>query len=372
MIEARQRSGAPKPFAAIAHEAAGRSKTTGLFLAMALFVLCLAPAAASAVSAQVNTGAAELRAGRYQSAVQQLTAALGDESMSSRDAALALYYRGLANRKLGRHTQAIADLGNGIFLGLPSTDRVAAQVERGFAYRDLGLAEESKRELAYAQKAAPSQTARLTQQGGVNVREVATGTQQVAVGGFWDRLSPFSGTTGTPAKAPPPAQTTTSGPAATEGWSTQVATGDQTIPASPPPQAPAPAAAPSQPPQAAPAPAPQPEPSGNAITRWFGSWGNSYAEPPAQTASTAAGGGGYRLQLAASRSEAEARQLWQKVSSSNPALASKTPQIEEADVGDLGTFYRLQIGPFSDKAESEKLCNDLKRSGVECFLVVAR
>ncbi|WP_141693802.1 SPOR domain-containing protein [Methyloligella halotolerans] len=324
---------------------------------------------AYAVSAAVDAGAAELRAGQYQSAVQRLTAALGDESLSSREAALALYYRGLANRKLGRHAQAIADLGNGIFLGLPSTDRVAAQVERGYAFRDLGLAEESQRELAYAQKAAPSQTARLSKQGGVDVREVATGTQQVAVGGFWDRMSPFGGTTGTPAKGPPPSQTTTTDPAATEGWSTQVATGDQAVPATPPARTAAPAPVPQAAP--APAPAPQPEQGGNAITRWFGSWGNSYAEPPAETASTSEGGG-YRLQLAASRSEAEARQLWQKVQSSNPALSGKTPQIEQADVGDLGTFYRLQIGPFSDKAESEKLCNDLKRSGVECFLVVAR
>ena len=34
-------------------------------------------------------------------------------------------------------------------------------------------------------------------------------------------------------------------------------------------------------------------------------------------------------------------------------------------MGNLGTFYRLQIGPFPDKAESLKLCNALKRSGVD-------
>jgi hypothetical protein len=38
-------------------------------------------------------------------------------------------------------------------------------------------------------------------------------------------------------------------------------------------------------------------------------------------------------------------------------------------MGNLGTFYRLQIGPFPDKAESLKVCNALKRSGVDCFLV---
>lgn len=75
------------------------------------------------------------------------------------------------------------------------------------------------------------------------------------------------------------------------------------------------------------------------------------------------------MQLTASRSEAEARALWQKVSRKNPALASKQPNIEKTDIGSLGTFYRLQIGPFQNKAESLKLCNALKRGGVDCFLV---
>lgn len=371
MNEARLRHCAPQSLASNVRKVLGRSKTAAIGLAVAFGLLCAGPVAALAGNAQIDAGASELRAGRYQSAVQQLTAALGDESLTSRDAATAMYYRGLANRKLGRHAQAIADLGNGIFLGLPSTDRVTAQVERGFAFRDLGLAEESQRELAYAQKAAPNQASQLIKQGGGNIGEIATGTQQVAVGGIWDRLSPFGGgTTGTPAEAPPPSATTTSGPAAAEGWSTTVASGDQAAPVAPPPAAPTATPAPASEATPAPAAAPQPDSSGNAITRWFGSWGNSYAEPPSQTAST--GGGGYRLQLAASRSEAEAQQLWQKVAASNPSLAGKTPQIERADVGDLGTFYRVQIGPFSDKAESEKLCNDLKRSGVECFLVVAQ
>lgn len=372
MIEARQRPRAPHLFVSNVRKAAGRPGLASLCLVFALLTLCVAPRAAFSANQQIDAGAAELRAGRYQSAIQQLTEALGDENLTSREAATVLYYRGMANRKLGRHAQAIADLGNGIFLGLASTDRVTAQVERGFAFRDLGLAEESKRELAYAQKAAPNQASRLIEQGGGNIGEIATSTQQVAVGGFWDRLSPFGGGSA-PAPAPAQTPTTTAGPGATEGWSTSVATGDQTVPASPPTPAPTPTATASPTPEAAQAPSPAPEPqsSGNRLTRWFGSWGNSYAEPPSQTASTS-GGGGYRLQLAASRSEAEARQLWQKVSAANPSLSGKTPEIEKADIGDLGTFYRLQIGPFSDKAQSEKLCNDLKRSGVECFLVVSR
>jgi cell division septation protein DedD len=81
------------------------------------------------------------------------------------------------------------------------------------------------------------------------------------------------------------------------------------------------------------------------------------------------GGGNYLLQLSPTRSEAEASALWKQVAKKNAQLAGLQPRIEKTDMGNLGTFYRLQIGPFPDKAESLKLCNALKRSGVDCFLV---
>ena len=107
-------------------------------------------------------------------------------------------------------------------------------------------------------------------------------------------------------------------------------------------------------------PSPAPEPTTG--------WGSSTQIVTAD-ARPSAGGGSYSLQLTASRSEAEARALWRKVSRKNPALARKQPNIEKTDIGSLGTFYRLQIGPFQNKAESLKLCDTLKRGGVDCFLV---
>ena len=80
-------------------------------------------------------------------------------------------------------------------------------------------------------------------------------------------------------------------------------------------------------------------------------------------------GGGYLLQLSPTRSPDEAKALWKQVAKANSQLASLQPRIERTDMGNLGTFYRLQIGPFPDKAESLKVCNTLKRSGVDCFLV---
>jgi len=59
--------------------------------------------------------------------------------------------------------------------------------------------------------------------------------------------------------------------------------------------------------------------------------------------------------------------LWKTVIKQNQQLASLQPRVEKTDMGNLGIFYRLQIRPFPDKAESLKLCNALKRSGVDCF-----
>jgi tetratricopeptide (TPR) repeat protein len=91
----------------------------------------------------------------------------------------------------------------------------------------------------------------------------------------------------------------------------------------------------------------------------------SDTEPAAQPAAAPSASGGYRLQLATSRSQEEANALWKKVSQSE-GLEGVSPQIEKVDIGNFGTFYSLRIGPFPDKAQSVKVCNALKRSGIDC------
>lgn len=139
----------------------------------------------------------------------------------------------------------------------------------------------------------------------------------------------------------------------------------------------------------------EPKKSGNRVTRFFGSvWDRATGRDSdeeqtdgAPLTATAAGhesgvvnaaarpqgtpsGGTYRLQLASSRSESEAREHWKRLAAANPELTSgREPQIDKTDLGSLGTVYRLHIGPFQDKAESLKVCNAFKRNGVDCFLV---
>lgn len=42
-------------------------------------------------------------------------------------------------------------------------------------------------------------------------------------------------------------------------------------------------------------------------------------------------------------------------------------EIESADLGAKGTFYRLKAGAFSSKAEAAAACSQIKSAGGSCF-----
>lgn len=80
--------------------------------------------------------------------------------------------------------------------------------------------------------------------------------------------------------------------------------------------------------------------------------------------------GGTRLQLGSLHSENEARQEWDRIKRKNPDLLgnlSATPV--RIDLGEKGTFYRLQAGPVSDRATAERLCGELKQRNFGCMIV---
>jgi sporulation related protein len=173
------------------------------------------------------------------------------------------------------------------------------------------------------------------------------------------------------------AAASTPSPAPSSGWGAQTQqTPGATVPTSPPPAASSSPKAPStgwgaQTQGGETVVASDASPSQSRWSRWFSK--SAEAEAPAAPAAAAApatpSGGGFQLQLANSRSEAEARALWKRVSSENQEVAGAQPAIEKVDIGNFGTFYSLKIGPFPDKSESLKVCNALKRNAVDCSLV---
>lgn len=158
--------------------------------------------------------------------------------------------------------------------------------------------------------------------------------------------------TGVPAVIPtPPATATAVQPPGSAAPATQPAPSVQTAPvarAAPPVQA-APAVVPPARPAVAPAVA---------------------VAPPPRAQPKVAAAGGYRLQLAALRSEAAAKKEWERIKLANKdLLGSMSAGWSRVDLGSKGIFYRVQAGPLADAAAADRICNELKHRNVACILV---
>jgi cell division septation protein DedD len=94
------------------------------------------------------------------------------------------------------------------------------------------------------------------------------------------------------------------------------------------------------------------------------------AAPPAPPPQPAATGRGFRLQIGALRSEGAARQEWDRLKRMHSdLLGGLGASTARADLGERGTFFRIQAGPIADAAKAERLCGELKRRHVGCILV---
>jgi hypothetical protein len=83
----------------------------------------------------------------------------------------------------------------------------------------------------------------------------------------------------------------------------------------------------------------------------------------------AAGPGGYRVQLAAVRSQDAAAAEWAKLQKANPELGSLQLNVVQVELPDKGTFYRVQAGPLSDQGSADQLCGALKARSQGCIVV---
>ncbi|MEL6962851.1 MAG: SPOR domain-containing protein [Pseudomonadota bacterium] len=89
------------------------------------------------------------------------------------------------------------------------------------------------------------------------------------------------------------------------------------------------------------------------------------ASPIFQTAAE----GRFRVQLAAVRDEKDAQRAWDIFQDQiGPFVAGLEPFFERAETSN-GVFYRLQVGPFGEDGEANRLCVELKKQDVSCFVV---
>lgn len=78
---------------------------------------------------------------------------------------------------------------------------------------------------------------------------------------------------------------------------------------------------------------------------------------------------GARVQLSASKSEAEAKTTWTRIAKKFANdVQGKEHYILRADLGSKGVFYRLQMGPFSSTKAAEEFCFSLVSQGQGCIV----
>ncbi|MEP3655001.1 MAG: SPOR domain-containing protein [Litorimonas sp.] len=75
------------------------------------------------------------------------------------------------------------------------------------------------------------------------------------------------------------------------------------------------------------------------------------------------------VQVASTRSEADAKAVWTTLKNKFPGLVSGTyADVKRADLGDKGIYYRTRVAGLADKSAAQSLCSSFKAAGQACFV----
>ena len=280
-----------------------------------------------------------LQSGKAEQATQALTATLAGGNLPPAVMAKALYLRGVAYRQQGKPAQAISDLTSALWLkgGLADSDRADAMKQRTAAYGDAGLTETG--EAVAAAPAAKERQASAKGWGATTSPDEGSGSS-APLGGNWfkDWFSGWQNNNSSQGEAPPKATT----------GSIQKETA---------------------PPAAQPAASP---------ARVASAWSSKTEVQPETAAlverepapAAAKFEGKFRVQLAIVRTEEEARALAVKAKRELAGvLAAREPEIDQAVLGNMGSFYRVRAGPYATMQETQAVCARIKGTGFDCMAV---
>jgi hypothetical protein len=93
------------------------------------------------------------------------------------------------------------------------------------------------------------------------------------------------------------------------------------------------------------------------------------AAKPAPVPAPATASGAFALQIGAYKSPAEAEAAWKAYEAKHGALlAGASNEVQRADLGDKGIWYRLRLTGFPSKDVASAMCDRLKADGGGCFL----
>jgi len=274
---------------------------------------------------------------RLDRAISSLTKALDTGALGKEDLAKALYFRGQAYQKAGRPAEAIADLNSALWLnsGLNDGERQKAESLKVAAYRSAGLASGSQGSPASAGGAASVAASQPATARGSGSTSSGAGLGS-GLGSLFGGLFGGNSSSSNSASTSAPATSAPASPrAATSGWNSEVVrqTGSLRNGAD------------------------------------AGSSRTAAVTAPAPTRPASAPKGRYVLQVTAVRSRGEAEAVVAELRSRYGAqMGSGRPSIDETVLGNMGTFYRVKVGPYAGKAEPNGLCNALRSSGFDCLL----
>ena len=88
-------------------------------------------------------------------------------------------------------------------------------------------------------------------------------------------------------------------------------------------------------------------------------------EAPKQTA---AAKGSWQIQLISSPNKSAMDKAWKDLSKKYAALKDLPHEVQEADLGSKGIFYRLMAGAFEERSAADKVCNAVKSAGGSCLV----
>lgn len=74
------------------------------------------------------------------------------------------------------------------------------------------------------------------------------------------------------------------------------------------------------------------------------------------------------IQLAAVKSDADAKSKWTKLQSQHSVLKSLSLRVQKAELGAKGTFYRVQAGPMSP-GDAQGACAKIKAAKGDCLVI---
>lgn len=83
---------------------------------------------------------------------------------------------------------------------------------------------------------------------------------------------------------------------------------------------------------------------------------------------TKAASGKWQVQLISSPNKDAMKKSWNDLLKKYSQLKGLPHEVESADLGAKGTFYRLKAGAFTTRGEAERLCNSIKTSGGSCLV----